>query len=102
MSNQHDLVIIDDHLKEPAVLESSEGNHRVTADPPPGWPVFMIWPPPEEVVDAATKAHRNGDNQMRLFGRPAFVIDGVALSLIVELTGHNHLMSTGVDLRGLK
>lgn len=44
----------------------------------------------ESILTAVTvqDAYSAGHHQMRLFGRPAFIVDGIALALIVELTGH--------------
>jgi hypothetical protein len=63
----------------------------IIAVPPDGWPTHMVWPPPARMIEAAQQA-RYPKGQMHLFGRPAFVIDGIALTLVVELTGHRDLV----------
>ena len=65
---------------------------NVTQQMPDEWPAVMCWPPSASLVQQAKQSRRNPGRQMRLFGRPAFILDGVALSLIVELTGHLDLV----------
>lgn len=70
------------------------------AGAPPGWKPFMMWPPPAKAIHQAASVRNQG--QLRFMGRPAFVIDGIALKLVTELTGHSrHSPAMNVDLTDL-
>lgn len=55
---------------------------------PEGWPACLAWPPPKAMVEQAERDVMSTRRQLRLCGRPLLVLDGIALDLIVSLTGH--------------
>lgn len=82
--------IIDDPVKGPPPPSVREQSRQFLQE---NWPAAMRWPPPEHLVKDETP------KVMRLFGRPAFIIDGMALNLVVSESGHLDLVRNRVDLR---
>jgi len=72
---------------------------EVQPNAPEGWPTCMAWPPPRELIELAKRERMRGHHQIHFGGRPLFLVDGIALDLMVLVTGHR--IPDGVDLTKL-
>lgn len=101
-----DLQVIED-----APHPTSPNHPDNATNPFETWPAVLQWPPSRAFYEALQlETHYQAIRErgpykhepgMRFCGRPLFVIDGIALNLIVELTGHlDQILKPNNDFTG--